>query len=64
MNHAETILRFPAVYTQLRIKHKDIGHDVSGVVAAIIWKQMPARINNLFPTVKCGQAIRIVVKRL
>lgn len=64
MNHAEVMLCFPTAYTQLRIKHKDIGHDVSGLMAAIIWKQMPASINYLFPTGKCGQGIRIVVKRL
>lgn len=58
------MLCFPAAYTQLRIKHKDISHDVSGLMAAVIWKQMPAVMNYLFPTMKCGQAIRIVVERL
>lgn len=51
------MLCFPAAYTQLRIKHKDISHDVSGLMAAVIWKQMPAVMNYLFPTMKCGQPI-------
>lgn len=62
MNHAEAVLCFPDACTQLREKHGEITRDVSGLMAAVIWKQMLARINCLSPTMKCGSEIRILVE--
>lgn len=65
MNHVEANVVFSRCLHSAQGKtHGEISCDVSGLMAAVIWKQILARINYLSSARKCIPESRILVDRL